>query len=27
MKISASIIVRNEEDNIAALCDSLDWAD
>jgi len=27
VKISASIIVRNEEDNIAALCDSLDWAD
>ncbi len=27
MKISASIIVRNEEDNIAALCESLDWAD
>ena len=27
MKISASIIVRNEEDNIAALCETLEWAD
>lgn len=27
MKISASIIVRNEEANIAALCETLDWAD
>ncbi len=27
MKISASIIVRNEEDNIVALCETLDWAD
>ena len=27
MKISASIIVRNEEDNVAALCETLDWAD
>jgi len=27
MKISASIIVRNEEENIAALCETLDWAD
>lgn len=27
MKISASIIVRNEEENIPALCESLAWAD
>lgn len=27
MKISASIIVRNEEENVAALCETLDWAD
>ncbi len=27
MKISASIIVRNEEENIAALCESIAWAD
>jgi glycosyltransferase involved in cell wall biosynthesis len=27
MKISASIIVRNEEHNIAALCETLGWAD
>ena len=27
MKISASVIVYNEEDNIADLCESLDWAD
>lgn len=27
MRISASIIVRNEEENIAALCETLDWAD
>lgn len=27
MKISASIIVRNEEENIAALCENLDWVD
>lgn len=27
MKISVSIIVYNEEDNITALCQSLDWAD
>jgi len=27
VKISASIIVFNEEDNIAALCETLDWAD
>lgn len=27
MKISATIIVRNEEDNIAAVCETLDWAD
>jgi glycosyltransferase involved in cell wall biosynthesis len=27
MKISASIIVHNEEHNIAALCETLDWAD
>ncbi len=27
MKISASVIVYNEEDNIAELCESLDWAD
>ncbi|MBK9707423.1 MAG: glycosyltransferase family 2 protein [Acidobacteria bacterium] len=27
MKISASIIVRNEEENVAALCENLSWAD
>ncbi len=27
MKISAKIIVFNEEDNIAAACETLDWAD
>ena len=27
MKISASVIVFNEADNIAELCESLDWAD
>src|SRR5215217_9702450 len=27
MKISASIIVFNEEDNIAELCESISWAD
>ena len=27
MKISASIIVRNEEHNVAALCETLAWAD
>jgi glycosyltransferase involved in cell wall biosynthesis len=27
MKISASIIVRNEEDNIAAVCETVSWAD
>ncbi len=27
MKISASIIVYNEEENIAELCESLEWAD
>jgi glycosyltransferase involved in cell wall biosynthesis len=27
MKISASIIVRNEEDNIAAVCETVKWAD
>ncbi len=27
MKISASVIVYNEEDNIVELCKSLDWAD
>ena len=27
MKISASIIVFNEEDNIADLCESISWAD
>ncbi len=27
MKISATIIVRNEEDNIAAVCETVAWAD
>ncbi len=27
MKISASIIVRNEEENIAAVCETVTWAD
>jgi (heptosyl)LPS beta-1,4-glucosyltransferase len=27
LKISASIIVRNEEENIAALCETVAWAD
>jgi glycosyltransferase involved in cell wall biosynthesis len=27
MKISVTIIVRNEEDNIAAVCESVAWAD
>ena len=27
MRISASIIVRNEEANIAELCETIDWAD
>ncbi len=27
MKISATIIVRNEEDNIAEVCESVSWAD
>jgi (heptosyl)LPS beta-1,4-glucosyltransferase len=27
VKISASIIVRNEEDNIAAVCETVAWAD
>ena len=27
MKISATIIVRNEEHNIAAVCDTVSWAD
>src|SRR5829696_11482 len=27
MKISASVIVFNEEDNIAALCESISWVD
>ena len=27
MKISASIIVRNEEENIAAVCETVAWAD
>lgn len=27
MKISASIIVRNEEENVAALCETVAWAD
>ncbi len=27
VKISATIIVRNEEDNIAEVCETLDWAD
>lgn len=27
MKISASIIVRNEEENIAAVCETVSWAD
>lgn len=27
MKISAKIIVRNEEHNVAAVCETVDWAD
>src|SRR5229473_101419 len=27
MKISATIIVRNEEDNIADVCETISWAD
>ncbi len=27
MKISATVIVHNEEDNIAAVCESISWAD
>lgn len=27
MKISATIIVKNEEDNIAAVCETVSWAD
>ncbi len=27
MKISATIIVRNEEENLAAVCESVSWAD
>jgi glycosyltransferase involved in cell wall biosynthesis len=27
MKISATIIVRNEEENIAAVCETVNWAD